>query len=241
VYLLNWDYAVIYVFERNLFPAINWKVHPRIHFHEDSDHPPMGSHHQKIVVIDDSVAFVGGFDITVGRWDTRKHLPYDSRRIDTKGKVHLPIHDVQIAIEGPPAALLGSLARRRWARATSTPVPVSEGNSPVWPDHLRPHMENVDIAIARTIPDHENGKDVREVEQLYVDSIRAAKKFIYIENQYFTSHRVTDSLSRKLLEKNGPEIVMVLHRAYTGIAEYAVMGMLRKKVLACLRLSDRYG
>ena len=32
------------------------------------------SHHQKIVVIDDCLAFCGGIDMTSARWDTREHL-----------------------------------------------------------------------------------------------------------------------------------------------------------------------
>jgi phospholipase D1/2 len=240
VYLLNWDYAVVYVRERRLFPALNWNIHPRIHFHEDSRHPPMGSHHQKIVVVDDSVAFVGGFDITPGRWDTRKHLAHDPRRLNAKGKIHSPIHDVQIAVEGDPAALLGSMARTRWARATGTPVPVGEGESNVWPEHIQPHLTDVDVAISRTIPADENGNEVREVEKLYVDSIEAAKKFIYVENQYFTSSKVTEALARRLSEKDGPEVVLVLHRNYSGIMEGATMGLLRKRVIAVLSRADRF-
>ena len=240
IYLLNWDYAMIYVFERQLFPSSSWKVHPRIHFHQDSDHPPMGSHHQKIVVVDDSIAFVGGFDITPGRWDTREHLSHDIRRVDRQGEVHPPIHDVQIAIDGPAATLLGYMSRTRWAKATSTPVPVGGENPNIWPDGVRPDLTNVDVAISRTIPADENGKEIREVEQLYIDSIRSAKRFIYIENQYFTSSEITRALAERLREKNGPEIVMVLHPHYTGLMESSTMGVLRKKVLANLHRADRH-
>lgn len=31
------------------------------------------AHHEKIVVIDQSVAFVGGIDLAYGRWDDREH------------------------------------------------------------------------------------------------------------------------------------------------------------------------
>ena len=43
---------------------------PRSHFRYDNTHPIGGSHHQKIVVIDDAVAFNGGIDLTCRRWDT---------------------------------------------------------------------------------------------------------------------------------------------------------------------------
>ena len=240
IFLLNWDYAVIYVFERQLFAGANWKVHPRIHFHQDSNHPPLASHHQKIVVIDDAIAFVGGFDITPGRWDTREHRVYDARRLDLNGKVHGPIHDVQVALDGPAAETLGYLCRTRWAKATSTPVPIKGGGAPVWPEDLHPDLQNVDVGISRTIPAYETGKEVREVEQLYIDSIEAAQKFIYVENQYFTSRRITDAFAKRLREKDGPEILMVLHRNYTGLMESSTMGVLRKKVLATLKRADRH-
>jgi phosphatidylserine/phosphatidylglycerophosphate/cardiolipin synthase-like enzyme len=239
VYLLSWDYALIYLFERNLFQRLDWNSHPRIHFHQDSRHPYLGSHHQKIVVIDDSVAFVGGMDVTSGRWDTRKHLPDDDRRLDASGRIHPPIHDVQAAVEGEPAALLGTIARVRWAKAKGKPIPLASHNENSWPEGLRPHMEDVDVAIARTTPAYEDGNEVREIERLYMDSIAAAKKTIYIENQYFTSRKITDALSARLLEPNGPEIVMVLHKHFVGV-EGMTMGVLRKKVMDRLKRNDRY-
>jgi phosphatidylserine/phosphatidylglycerophosphate/cardiolipin synthase-like enzyme len=44
------------------------------------------SHHQKLVVIDDRVAFVGGIDLSRWRWDTPEHKPDDPRRRDPNGK-----------------------------------------------------------------------------------------------------------------------------------------------------------
>lgn len=31
------------------------------------------AHHEKIIVVDQSVAFVGGIDLAYGRWDDREH------------------------------------------------------------------------------------------------------------------------------------------------------------------------
>ena len=105
VYILEWDFAVLYAFERELFPVfkIPWKSNNRIHFHLDSEHPLGGSHHQKPVVIDDQIAFVGGIDLTKRRWDTPEHAASDPHRIDPSGKSYGPFHDVQIAVEGPAA------------------------------------------------------------------------------------------------------------------------------------------
>ncbi len=46
----------------------------RIRFAVDGRHPTGAVHHQKVVVIDDVLAFCGGIDLTLGRWDTSEHL-----------------------------------------------------------------------------------------------------------------------------------------------------------------------
>ena len=61
VYVLNWDYAVIYALERQWMPTAEpgWRRHRRLSYQVDDHHPVGASHHQKLVVIDDAVAFVG--------------------------------------------------------------------------------------------------------------------------------------------------------------------------------------
>src|SRR3569832_2150888 len=77
-----------------------------------------GSHHQKVVVIDDQLAFAGGLDLTLGRWDTPDHVPDDPRRIELNPAPARPYHDVQVAVSGAAARALGELARERWRCAT---------------------------------------------------------------------------------------------------------------------------
>ena len=69
IYLLSWDFSMIYAMEREFFPRykLEWRTHKRIHFCLDGHHPIGASQHQKIVVIDDAVAFVGGFDVSKWR------------------------------------------------------------------------------------------------------------------------------------------------------------------------------
>ncbi len=75
VYVLSWDFAMIYLIERETLPlyALNWKTHSRVRFHMDDKHPVGASQHQKIVVVDDAVAFSGGLDLSKWRWDTPEH------------------------------------------------------------------------------------------------------------------------------------------------------------------------
>ena len=98
--------------------ALNWKTHSRVRFYMDDKHPVGASQHQKIVVVDDAVAFSGGLDLRKWRWDTPEHHIDDQRRVDPDGKPYPPFHDVQMVVDGAAAAALGQLARERWQRAT---------------------------------------------------------------------------------------------------------------------------
>jgi phospholipase D1/2 len=118
VHLLLWDYSVLYALERELFPvmALRWKTPRQVRLCLDDALPLGASHHQKIVVVDDAVAFSGGLDLTIRRWDTSQHRLDDPRRLDPAGKPYRPFHDVQAMVDGP-AVKSGrrSLARSRAA------------------------------------------------------------------------------------------------------------------------------
>jgi phosphatidylserine/phosphatidylglycerophosphate/cardiolipin synthase-like enzyme len=119
VYVLAWDFAMIYAFEREWQPVYpsGWRSHRRIAFHQDGSHPPGASHHQKFVLIDDRLAFVGGIDLACSRWDTPAHAADASLRCDPNGSHYGPFHDVQAMFDADAARAIGELARRRWRRA----------------------------------------------------------------------------------------------------------------------------
>ena len=74
-YVLSWDFAMLYSMEREWLPIykLDWRTHRRLSFRLDDRHPPGTCHHQKVVVVDDAVAFVSGYDLTRARWDTCAH------------------------------------------------------------------------------------------------------------------------------------------------------------------------
>jgi phospholipase D1/2 len=243
VHLLEWDYSLLFSLERELLPFVQlgWRTHRRIRFRLDANHPLGACHHQKIVVVDDSVAFVGGLDLTTSRWDTPAHAPDDPRRVELDGRRSSPFHDVQVAVEGPVAAALGTLARERWRRATGRQLRAPRRRIDAWPRELLPDVEHVEVAIARTDPACDGRPAVREVETLYLDSVAAAQRWIYLENQYVTSNAIRDALAGRLREPTGPEVVMVLPRTCSGWLEESTMGALRSAFLATLREADRHG
>lgn len=244
VHILIWDFSVIYAADREPLPIFNldWKTHRRIHFALDSEHPIGACHHHKIVVIDDQLAMVGGFDLSNRRWDTPEHIPPDPRRIAPLGNSYPPFHDVQMLMQGPVAKKLGELARQRWYRATrrrlSVPVPVQK---PAWPSSIMADFLEVPVAIARTEPTYKTRHEIREIEQLYVAVIAAAQHYVYIENQYLTSNVIVQALLARLEEETGPEIVIVLPKSNSGWLEENTMGRLRSGAVQALNGGDRKG
>jgi len=241
VHILVWDWAMIYAFQRELVPVfrLGWRTPRRVRFHYDDSHPVGGSHHQKLVVIDDSLAFCGGIDLTDRRWDTSSHLPDNPERRDVHGEPYAPQHDVQMAVDGEAARALAELARARWRRATGKTLPPEEPVLDPWPPSLEPDLHELEVAIARTDPENPDG-EVREVEELYLSAIAAARNYIYFENQYFTSELVGDALSRRLEEPDGPEVVVVCPGESRGWLERGTMDVLRGRIVESLRQSDHY-
>jgi phosphatidylserine/phosphatidylglycerophosphate/cardiolipin synthase-like enzyme/uncharacterized membrane protein YdjX (TVP38/TMEM64 family) len=244
IYILSWDFSMIYALERQLFPVyhLGWKTHRRVHFRMDSAHPLGASHHQKVVVVDDTVAFAGGLDITTHRWDTRRHAPGDPRRTDLNDEIYKPFHDIQVAVDGAAAKALGDMLRERWRRATGeTLKPLKKTDHDPWPQALTPDIRDVEVGIARTEPAYDSRPEVREVEQLYLDMIASAKESIYIENQYSTNSVIAEALARRLEEENGPEVVIVGPKMCSGWLEVCTMGVLRAGFITRLQNADKHG
>ena len=115
IYLNRWDYSVYQAAEREAFGEIKWRYHspPNIHYCLDNIIPLGACHHQKIVVIDDEIAFCGGMDIALQRWDFREHYPENDDRADPADPypsckvIHYqPFHDIQMLVAGDAARAL---------------------------------------------------------------------------------------------------------------------------------------
>lgn len=256
IHVLNWDFAMLYALEREWMPVVrmNWRKHPRLHFHMDGRHPVGASHHQKIVVIDDRLAFVGGLDLTRSRWDTAEHACDNPLRCDPDGKRYDPFHDVQAMVDGQVARALGELARERWYQATGRRVPPASaadanavhgapGEAPhdPWPEGFPPDLTDIDVGIARTAPAYEGRNGIHEVQQLHLDAIAAAQKHLFFENQYFTSDQIGRALAARLSDPDGPEVMVVSPRTQSGWLEEATMGALRVRVHQRLKQADGHG
>jgi len=241
IYVLTWDFHMIYWKEREWWLPSKLSAHRRLHFVKDATHPVGASHHQKVVVVDDALAFVGGLDFAQCRWDSQRHLAYHPARVLNERPCR-PFHDVQLMVSGQVAAVLGELARQRWKRATGRSLPLrpASAETDLWPDECEPSLSGIPVAIARTAPLFQGQPAINEVEALFLDSIERARRHIYIETQYLTSRTIADRLAKRLHDPNGPEMVMVLHPSSDGWLEQHTMDVLRGRVLQRLRAADRY-
>ena len=240
--VLIWSMGPIYSGKSlKMFRKRRWSSHPRIVLAFDNRHPLRGSHHQKLVVVDDSVAFVGGIDLTAKRWDTSDHRADDPRRVLPTGERYDPVHDMQVALEGEAARLAGDIARSRWLFATDETVPAPKTTTTVRLDGVVADMTNSTVAFARTQPALRGRPCCNEAMDLTVAALRAARRHIYIESQYFASKRVCDVLCDRLAEPDGPEVVVISTRSSHGLIERLVLGANRDRLVRRLHQCDKFG
>ncbi|MEG3179875.1 phospholipase D-like domain-containing protein [Sphingomonas sp. LT1P40] len=240
VYILRWDLGALKaVFRGKTFRTLlKWRFGKQVHLKLDSTHPPGASHHQKIVVIDDCVAFCGGIDMTLSRWDTRAHGDGADMRIDPDGEPYMPWHDATTAIQGPAARALGELCRERWHRAGGKPVAAPQADHDCWPKRLTADFTDIRVAIARTQPEMDDSAPVKEIEALYLDLIASARHFIYAESQYFASRRIAEAIEKRLSEPEGPEFVIVNPAHADGWLEQQAMDTARARLFQALKHRD---
>lgn len=237
--ILLWNHPVLYAVTRELFPRwiFGARTPERAEIRLDSHLPVGAAHHEKLVVIDDRVAYCGGVDLTVRRWDIAAHHPAEPRRRDPGRRPYVPMHDVQLVVEGEAAAALGERARTRWEHAGGErlppALPPATGPSKTWPRHVRPDFEDLTVGIMRTVAAlEERDRDIREIERATVAAIESAERFIYIENQYLTAKSACEALVKRMREKPGLEVVAVTTLEPGGPLEAETMGVGRAHFMA---------
>ena len=239
VYLLKSNLRLLPAFDGFWFGVapvslLNQFTSARMHFAVDGVHPTGAVHHQKIVVVDDAVAFCGGIDLTIGRWDTRAHLPVDPRR-HGPGDAYGPRHEVAAVVDGAAAQLLAQQAHERWEAATGRALAKDVPFASAWPEGLSPSLRNVEVGVARTLPALPQRGEVREIEALDLAAIAAARDVIYLENQYFASRSIAEAIAARLREAHGPEVVIILPRSSESRLEQESMDSARERLVRMLQ------
>lgn len=239
IYLNRWDYPLFMAKEREGFVKHRWEglKLPNLRYCEDNTVPLGASHHQKVVVVDDEIAFVGGMDVALNRWDMRTHMPSNHNRIDPgvmyspwKPRKFQPYHDTQMIVAGPLVKSLAQLARRRWKQIRQEdPIPIRQIEReiddlpPAWPGHLDVDFTDVNMAISLTMAPWKERGAIHQVEQMYLDLIGRAEYFIYIENQFLCHLETARALNKRLREKPDLRVLIVSNKGPNGVWEANAM------------------
>lgn len=213
----------------------------RLHYETDGRHPPGATHHQKVVVVDDAIAFCGGMDFGRDRFDCVGHPAHNPHRHTPHGRPVMPHHDVMMAVDGDAARALADLFRDRWRRRMKEGLPPVAVSGDPWPPSLHPALTDVDVAVARTDPGFTGTARVAEIEHLFLSAIAGAERSIYIENQYLTAMRLVDALAARLAEDDGPEVILLLPHESPNYFDRSVMDPARDLAIRHLRAADRHG
>jgi phosphatidylserine/phosphatidylglycerophosphate/cardiolipin synthase-like enzyme len=153
----------------------------------DARERTMHCHHEKLVIVDDEVAFVGGIDLTSlagDRWDDTEH-PVTGR---------LGWHDVATRLRGPAVADVAEHFRARWQEVAKEPLPAPQPPPPAG---------ETTVQILRTVPDGTYGfvpKGDFRILDAYVRALRSAQRFVYLENQFLWSTEIAEILAAKLTD-----------------------------------------
>lgn len=146
---------------------------------------PFHCHHEKTVMIDDEVAFVGGIDMTDLAGDRFDLHDHPARR-------RLGWHDVGTRLRGPAVTDVAAHFAMRWHEVAGERLP-----APV----AQPHAGTSTVQIVRTIAeDMYDAFPTGEfrILEAYVRALRAAQRYVYLENQFLWAPEIVDVLVDKL-------------------------------------------
>lgn len=233
--ILVWDFVSFYASEREWNSAAKFTAETdgRVRFHLDSTLPFGSAQHQKIVCIDGSLAFVGGLDLTIRRWDTSDHRADHASRCDPQGKPYLPFHDVQCMVDGDAAALLFELAEARWRAAGQQRYDRGALKSVRWPANVPVEAEHLPVGIARTEVVYPAGSTIREVERSLIAAIRSATSFIYIENQFTSATKIARELAEQMRRAPSLRVLVVAPKLHSSWLESQAMQNGRGAFIDC--------
>jgi phospholipase D1/2 len=253
VHLLAWDFSGLYGLDRSWMQRYvqPWTRHPRIQLRFDTSHSVGGSHHQKWVLLDGDLAFLGGIDLCASRWDGRAHEAMDPRREDAHdpelSRSHGPSHDVQAVLRGNPSVEpLAELFRQRWTASGGGPIELRPVVAP------RPRIEGALLVPAQKIWfSRSQGRTLRppqepqeEIRHVFLDAVAKAESLVYLENECFTSRAVYNGLVKRMQAPGRAplEVVFVLPKAPESQAlAVAQSKLLRELTQVAQKHGHRFG
>jgi phosphatidylserine/phosphatidylglycerophosphate/cardiolipin synthase-like enzyme len=151
----------------------------------DAQERPMHCHHEKLVIVDGELAFVGGIDLSLlggNRLDTSRH--------PARGTVGW--HDAAARLRGPAVADVANHFALRWGDVTGEELP---------PTAEPARAGELEVQLVRTVPEHVY-EDLHDgdfsILESYVRALRSAERFVYLESQFLWSPELVTVLADKL-------------------------------------------
>jgi phosphatidylserine/phosphatidylglycerophosphate/cardiolipin synthase-like enzyme len=165
----------------------------------DNRERPLHCHHEKMIVIDDRVAFVGGIDLTSLSGDRRDSSRHPAR-------AGLGWHDASVRVRGPLVADVAAHFAMRWREVTGERLAAAVP---------QPAQGEVTAQLVRTCPERVYSAvpdGAFGVLESYVRALRSAEHLIYLETQYLWSPEIIAVLVDKLRHapNDGFRILLVL-------------------------------
>jgi phosphatidylserine/phosphatidylglycerophosphate/cardiolipin synthase-like enzyme len=174
----------------------------------DDRERPMHCHHEKLVIADGRVAFVGGIDLTTLGGDR-----LDSSTHPARGQVGW--HDAAARVEGPAVTDVAEHFALRWLEVTGEQVQVDPAES----------ANGLELQVVRTVPNNVYDRlprgDFRILES-YLRAVRSAERLIYLESQFLWSPELVSALAEKLRRPPADDfrlVVVLPARPHNGLED----------------------
>jgi phosphatidylserine/phosphatidylglycerophosphate/cardiolipin synthase-like enzyme len=162
----------------------------------DDRERPMHCHHEKLVIVDGRVAFVGGIDLTTlggNRFDSPSHPARGSGGW----------HDATGRVDGPAAADVAAHFALRWVEVTGEELQTEQPGE----------AGDAELQVVRTVPNNVYGRlprgDFRILES-YLRAVWSAERLIYLESQFLWSYELVSALAEKLSHPPTDDFRMVV-------------------------------
>lgn len=195
----------------------------------------LGSWHQKCIVIDNKVAFLGGMNSRKNDWDTSEHLVFDGRRAEFRlnaeerkkinsaedyDEINPPRRDYMAMIQGPGVTDVQTNFIERWNYCLTQKMDYYKKASKINPQPRNADYGDSMVQISRTIPKYPGlPQGDFSILTTYIQAIRLAEKYIYIEDQYFRSPTIAKELASAITKNKNLLLFVVTNPDYLSEIE----------------------
>ncbi|GAW06506.1 phospholipase D [Lentinula edodes] len=220
-------------------------LHPNIMVQRSPSHFQTGTfywaHHEKLCVIDQAIAFMGGLDLCFGRWDTSQHVliddpdtdqsqiwpvilesPISSLLTSRKKICTIEVGFLVCPVVGQPARDLARHFVQRWNYLLRIKNHTRTMPFLLPPPEFKPGeltqmglTGTCEMQICRSAGPWSLGTPSRiehSIQNAYLKAIQMSEHFVYFENQFFITSTVVNDV--KIENKIGDALVHRILRAH---------------------------